>query len=548
MFESLKARFILIFALAALSLWVLAQQGVLLGLDLRGGTHLAVEIDDPNNALTAQARIDAVDRALQIIRTRVDELGVAEPTIQKVGEERILIELPGATQEDQQRAKDVIQRSAHLEFRIVRPISELQSAIPRIDRLVAQKYGTAAAAADSGAAAPAGGLGGIFEPGTPEADSVAADSAAAVAATGDTATATAATDTAAAARPFSSRVAATGVGEQLAIPIDALPDFERYVADPEVQALMPRGTELALGFPETVEGQPEQYRPLYLLETEPMMTGAELEDAQAQRHPQFGWPIVTFQLSRRGGRDFERATGAHVGEQMAIVLDNRVFSAPNIQSQIGTSGQIEMQGSQIEQARDLALVLRAGALPAPIHIVEERTVGPSLGADSIDQGMVAGVIGILLVVAMIIGYYRLSGIMAVIALAFYVLYMLAILAGLRAALTFPGIAGIVLSVGMAVDANVLIFERIREELDGGRSVRPAVNEGFKNALPAIIDSNLTTLITSLVLYRFGTGPVQGFAVTLGIGIVASLFTAVFVTRTFFMLYLDRRSSTAALSI
>src|SRR5690606_34331741 len=181
-------------------------------------------------------------------------------------------------------------------------------------------------------------------------------------------------------------------------------------------------------------------------------------------------------------------------------------------------------------------------------IVEERSVGPTLGADSVERGQIAGLVGVAVVIVMIIGYYRVAGALAIAALCFYVLYLLGILSGLRAALTFPGIAGIILSVGMAVDANVLIFERIREELAAGRSVRPAVNEGFKNALPAIIDSNLTTLITSLVLYYFGTGPVRGFAVTLGIGIIASLFTAVFVTRTFFMLYLQRRSSTAALSI
>lgn len=537
MFESLKARFILIIALAALSVWTLLQQGLLLGLDLSGGTHLAVEIDDPQNALSQDARHDAVDRALQIIRTRVDELGVAEPTIQKVGDERIIIELPGATEADQQRAKDVIQRSAHLEFRIVRPLSELQSAIPRIDRLVAQKYGATTEEEDTAAAAPAGGLGGIFEPGTPAADSAAADTAAA-----------GATDTLTASSPFSSKLAAAS-GEELAVPIDDLPAMERYLADPEVQALLPRGTELVLGFPRTRgSSQPEAYRPLYLLETRAMMTGEELENAQAQRDPQFNQPIVTFQLSRRGGREFERATGEHVGDYMAIVLDNRVFSAPIIQSQIGMNGQIEMQGSTIEEARDLALVLRAGALPAPISIIEERTVGPSLGADSIEKGRVAGIIGILSVVVLIIAYYRLAGILAVIALGFYVIYTLGILSGMRADLTFPGIAGLVLSIGMAVDANVLIYERIREELAAGRSARPAVNEGFRHALSAIVDSNVTTLITSFILYQFGTGPVRGFAVTLGIGIIASMFTAIFVTRTFFMLYLDRRPAAAGLSI
>jgi preprotein translocase subunit SecD len=550
MFDSLKARFILIFALAALSAWTLVQRGILLGLDLRGGTHLAIEIADPTNALTQEQRIDAVDRALQIIRTRVDELGVAEPTIQKVGEERIIIELPGATEEDQQRAKDVIQRSAFLAFRIVRPVSELQTTIPRIDRLVAQKYGATTPGATAGEA-PAGGLGGIFQSAdTAASDTATADSAAAGAAASDTAAAATA-DTVGSSTPFSSKLVATGTGsEELAVPIEDLPAMERYLADPEVQALLPRGTELVWGFPEpTAAGQPEAYRKLYLLEKREMMTGLYLEDAQAQRDPQFGQPMVTFQLNRRGGRLFERATGEHVGDQMAIVLDNRVFSAPVIQSAIGMNGQIEMNGGPIEEARDLALVLRAGALPAPITIVEERTVGPSLGADSIEKGQIAGVIGILIVIAMIIAYYKLSGVLAVIALGFYVVYLLGILSAIPgAALTFPGIAGIVLSVGMAVDANVLIYERIREELAAGRSVRPAVNEGFKHALPAIIDSNLTTLITSLILFQFGTGPVRGFAVTLGIGIIASMFTAIFVTRTFFMLYLDRRPAATGLSI
>ena len=553
MFDSLKARFILILALAALSVWTLVDRGVLLGLDLRGGTQLNVEIDDPTNAMTPAARADATDRALQIIRTRIDELGVAEPTIQKVGEERILIELPGATAEDQARAKDIIQRSAFLEFRIVRQIAEMQASVPRIDRLVAQKYGatlgvdTASAAGDR----QPGGLSGILQPG--QGDSAEAAAAAADSATADSAAAAeseAAGDSAAApsSTPFSSRLAATGTGDELAVPIEELPAMEQILADPEVQALLPRGTSLVLGFPEQRAGVPEAFRLLYLLEDRAMMTGEELEDAQAQRDPQFGHPLVTFQLSRRGGRDFERATGANVGERMAIVLDNRVFSAPVIESQIGTNGQITMANSAIEDARDLALVLRAGALPAPITIVEERSVGPSLGADSIEKGQLAGMIGIVIVILMVISYYRVAGALAVVALCFYVLYMLGILAGLRAALTFPGIAGIVLSVGMAVDANVLIYERIREELWAGRSPRPAVSEGFRHALSAIVDSNVTTLITCLILYYVGTGPVRGFAVTLGIGIIASMFTAIFVTRSFFMLYLERRRSTSPISI
>jgi preprotein translocase subunit SecD len=278
------------------------------------------------------------------------------------------------------------------------------------------------------------------------------------------------------------------------------------------------------------------------------MTGEYLEDAQAQRDPQFGQPEVSFTLSRQGGRIFERATGAHVGDAMAIVLDERVISAPVIQTQIGMNGRITLGGGAIEEARDLALVLRAGALPAPIEIVEERSVGPSLGADSIEKGQLAGIIGISIVILIMLVYYKFSGLMAVVALSMYVVFLLGGLAGIGATLTLPGIAGIVLSIGMAVDANVLIFERIREELVAGRTPRMAVNEGFGNALSAIVDSQLTTLLTALVLFQFGTGPVRGFAITLGIGIIASLFTAIFVTRTFFMLYLDRRAAAQGVSI
>jgi preprotein translocase subunit SecD len=296
---------------------------------------------------------------------------------------------------------------------------------------------------------------------------------------------------------------------------------------------------------------PEPYRLLSLVETREMMTGQELEDAQAQRDPQFGMPMVTFQLSRSGGRLFERATGAHVGEQMAIVLDDRIFSAPVIQSQIGMNGQIEMNNGSIEEARDLALVLRAGALPTPLRIMEERTVGPSLGADSVAQGEVAGLIGLALVLVVMIGYYRMAGVLAVGALLVYLLLVMGGLAGFGASgatLTLPGIAGLILSVGMAVDANVLIFERIREELAAGRATRTAVDEGFGHALSAIVDANITTLITALILFQFGTGPVRGFAVTLSIGIVASFFSAIYVTRTFFQLYLAGRKASDPISI
>jgi len=223
-------------------------------------------------------------------------------------------------------------------------------------------------------------------------------------------------------------------------------------------------------------------------------------------------------------------------------------SAPVVQDRIGARGQIELGQSELEEARDLALVLRAGALPAPLRILEERTVGPALGQDSIDKGKMAGIIGIIGVLIIMIAYYRVAGLLAVLALLVYMLLVMGGLAGIGATLTLPGIAGLILSVGMAVDANVLIFERIREELIAGRATRTAVDEGFANALSAIVDANVTTLITALILFQFGTGPIRGFAVTLSIGIVASFFSALYVTRTFFLLYLRGKKASDPISV
>ena len=286
-----------------------------------------------------------------------------------------------------------------------------------------------------------------------------------------------------------------------------------------------------------------------MLEEESFLTGEQLEDASAGRDPQFNQSQVQFQFSRAGGRQFARFSGANVGNFLAIVLDNEVMSAPVIRDRIGARGQIDMgQGTPLEEARDLALVLRAGALPARINIIEERTVGPSMGQDSIDQGQIAGLVGIAFVIVVMVGYYGLAGLLAVGALGVYVVLVLGGLAIMNATLTVPGIAGLILSIGMAVDANVLIFERIREELANGRATRTAVDEGFQHALSAIVDANITTLITALILFQFGTGPVRGFAVTLSIGIVASFFSALFVTRTFFLAYLSGKKGSDPISI
>jgi protein-export membrane protein SecD len=514
MFQNLKVRVALIAGLALLAGLALfqnrAQRGdiVTLGLDLKGGVYLALEIDESRTALTSEQRADAIDRALKVVRLRVDEMGVSEPIVQKSGTDRILVELAGLR--DTQGAKDVIQRAAFLEFQIVRA-EALADALPRIERAILAAY------PDERGAAPRSPVGDVFQ--QPQ---------------GDTAAPT--------AQPFESKLARAGSQGQFLVADADTAAMARYLAVPGVQQALPRGTELLWG----VRSAEEQrgFRSLWLVDRQPLITGEFLQNAVAARDQQFNRPIVTFTLSRRGGRVFERETGRNVGRQMAIVLDEQVYTAPVIRSQIGRNGQIELGQATLEEAPELALVLPPAPLPAPLEVVEERMVGPSLGADSVQKGFRAGLFGIALVVLMMISYYRMAGVLAVTALSLYVLFVLGMLAGVNAVLTFPGIAGMILSIGMAVDANVLIFERIREELANGRSPRPAVKEGFENALSAIVDSNLTTLLTAAILWYVGTGPVMGFAVTLFIGVAISMFTAIFVTRTFFTLYLERRSSAA----
>ena len=233
---------------------------------------------------------------------------------------------------------------------------------------------------------------------------------------------------------------------------------------------------------------------------------------------------------------------------MAVVLDDRVVTAPTINSAIGRNGQITLGGAGLQEAQDLALVLRAGALPVSLKVADMRSIGASLGQDSIDKGKLAFGIAIALVIAIMVGYYRFSGVIACVALALYIFFTLAALAGFGATLTLPGLAGLVLGIGIAVDANVLIFERIREEMDRGKSARLSIDEGFKHALSAIVDTSVATILSGAVLYQYGTGPVRGFAVTLVVGVAASLFTAIFVTRTLLLLWLDRTGGTKPLSI
>jgi protein-export membrane protein SecD len=510
---------------------------VTLGLDLRGGMYLALEVQDPDGTMTPEVRRQHTEQNEHILRNRIDQFGVAEPNVQRVGDYRIIVELPGIT--DEQRARNIIEQQAFLELKLVRETTPLMQALPRLDRAVLARLGPQAetvepTAADTTRQLQEGVRARLFG---------RQDTAAVTEEDADTVPATPAN------RPLSALLLESGSEGELWVAEQDVPRVRQYLALPGVRDLLPRNTDLVWDARSRGAGVAAQlYRALYFVERDAFLTGERLEDAQAGRDPQFNQTMVTFQLDRQGGRTFERVTAANIGRRIAIVLDNEVHSAPSIRTRIGASGQIDMAQAPMEEARDLALVLRAGAFTAPLEIVEQRSVGPQLGQDSIDQGQLAGIIGISLVILIMMMYYRLSGVLAVLALMVYVLLLLAGLSGLGATLTAPGIAGIILSLGMAVDANVLIFERIREELALGRTVRAAVDNGFGHAMSAIVDSNLTTLITALILFQIGTGPVRGFAVTLSIGIVASFFTAVFITRTFMLAYLERRRTADAISI
>ena len=529
-----------------------------LGLDLLGGMYLAVEIDDPDGTLTDENMSDAIDRTLTTIRNRIDEFGVREPTVQREGDDRIVVELAGI--DDPERAKAIVERTAFLQFMIVREDDDMREALPRLDRAIVQAIGAENLPSAAVEEEPAPALTQLLgEAGTDTLAAVEGDSSAAAddsqqdAAGQEVPDSTqdqeAAPTQEPALRPLTGLLLESGRPGVFLIAEENVPTVSRYIELEPFKTALPRNTTLAWGItPQSTSGA--AYRELYVLESEPLVTGEYLADAgPATRDPQFNQPIVPFEMTRQGARIFERGTGRNVGRLMAIVLDGRVQSAPVIRQTLSRRAQIELgSGSAFQEAQDLALVLRAGALPQPIRIVEERSIGPSLGADSIRQGRNAFLIGIIGVVIIMIWYYKIAGVMAVFALAAYVVFVLGLLAGLNATLTLPGIAGFILSIGMAVDANVLIFERIREESDAGKTARTAVDQGFEHAMSAIVDANLTTLITAAILYQFGTGPIRGFAVTLGFGIIASFFTALFVTKTFFLFYLERRGPTEELSI
>lgn len=500
------------------------------GLDLRGGMHMALEVDESQGTVADPA--DAIARAERVVRSRIDEFGVAEPLVQRIGETRLIVELPGI--DDPQRAIEVVQQSAFLQFQITDKTQALERVAPRLDA-IAQGLNLDAGAAMGGDTAvqrPVG-IEGLLQTDTSGADSAAA---------GDSASTFAGASTG----PFQRSLQLGQLPGQYFVSSSDEPLIRTLLQREEIRNALPPGKQVKWGADSIVMGN-SYYRPLYVLDSRPIITGEYLVDARPNQSGLDG-TVVEFQLNNEGGRRFRTETGRHVGDYMAIVLDDRVMSAPIIQSAIGTRGQITLGGATLQEAQDLALVLRAGSLPVPLTVVEVRDIGPSLGQDAVQQGIRASILGLILVVIIMVGYYRFSGFLAVLGLGLYALFTMAMLAGLDAVLTLPGIAGFVLSIGMAVDANFLIFERIREELDAGRTVRTAVDAGFQNALSAIIDSNVTTALTAAVLYQFGTGPVRGFAVTLIAGIAASMVTAIFVVRTFYLVWLSRQQNPQTLSI
>jgi preprotein translocase subunit SecD len=499
------------------------------GLDLQGGMYIALEIDESQGTVTNKE--DAIDRALKVVRTRIDEFGVAEPVVQKVGQDRIVAELPGI--DDPERATEIIQKAAFLQFMITDETGALERSLSRLDQ-IARDAGTSVATTggDTSTASRPVGLQGLFSKADSTSDSTSADSAVAPPASGG---------------PISSLLQVGQIPGEYLVAESNLARAEYYLSLPQVQAAFPPGKTLKWGT-DTMSLGGEVYRTLYVLDAREILRGDYIQDANPSESPIDG-TVVEFQLNNEGGRRFRMETAKHIQDYMAIVLDDKVMGRPPvIQSAIGTRGQITLGQRNLQQAQDLALVLRAGALPVPLRVAEVRNIGASLGEDSIRRGTMAMGIAVTLVILVMLVYYRFSGLLAVGGLILFVLYTMAVLAGFDAVLTLPGLAGLVLSVGMAVDANVLIFERIREELDRGKTVRTAIDEGFHHALSAIIDTSVTTILTASVLYQYGTGPVRGFAVTLIAGIAASVFAALFVVRTFYLLWLSRTRGAQTLSI
>ncbi|MBU1708129.1 protein translocase subunit SecD [bacterium] len=487
-----------------------------------------------------EAADDAIDRSLEILRNRVDQFGVSEPTIAKMGTRRISIELPGV--KDPSRARELIGRTALLEFKLVAKPERTQEVLLKIDNVVKANMGIdTTTIADSTLADNALAK--------TKSDSAAADTSGVVKAedlfeeAGEMGLEEGAPDSAAMENPFLSLL--VGGAQNILVPAKNKTDVNRIIYSLDVQKSIPNDLEFRwANAAEELPGAPEPMWTLYLVKKDAEQTGATLADARSTigsgyEPDQAGKPIVEMEMTRAGARTFARVTGANIGERLAIVLDDKVHSAPSIRSRIAGGSAVITGMRDMDEARDLAIVLRAGALPAPVKVIEERTVGPSLGTDSVRKGGVSLLLSFLLVTLFMLWYYRLSGGLADFAMVLNIFLLMGILAIFQFTLTMPGIAGIILTIGLAVDANVLIFERIREELRLGKTVRAAIDTGFARAVVTIIDANVTTAIAGVVLLIYGTGPIKGFALTLTVGICVNIFAAVVITRLVYDILTER---------
>lgn len=509
----------------------LKSKALRLGLDLQGGVHMVLQVKDPRGGEISGS---IQDQVLEKIRIRVDKYGIAEPEIVKSGIDQIIVDLPGYTDID--TAKTLIGSTAQLRFHLLRSPEECEALILAIDSVLAKKLALDDETSEDETEETAL-VDKIDSTEQAMADLFGEDMA-------DTSLADMSFEDFEKKRPFSALLD-RWTGSSWDITMENFHNAQKYLEMPEVQEKIPANYILTWGTRPRKSGDRE-FQSLFILNKNIEMTGESLVGAQEGYDP-MRRPVVNFEFDSKGARKFAALTGKHIGDLLAIVIDGRVESAPEIQSRISQKGQITMGGdATISEAYLLAILLKAGSLPADIEILQSTVVGPALGHDSIEKGQMAAVIGLLLVVFFMGIYYKLSGIIADIALLLNILFVLAfmVMPGVNATLTMPGIAGLILTIGIMVDSNVLIFERIREELRTGKTVRASIDAGYDRALLTIIDSHVTTLITAVFLFIFGSGPIRGFAVTLSVGVFLSLFTALFITKVIF----DMRKKYKGLSI
>uniref|UniRef100_A0A7C4G9A8 Protein translocase subunit SecD n=1 Tax=candidate division WOR-3 bacterium TaxID=2052148 RepID=A0A7C4G9A8_UNCW3 len=468
-----------------------AQRILSLGLDLVGGMDLALEVD--KSRLTEEQAAKASERALEVIRNRIDQFGVFEPVVQRTEQGRILVQLPGV---DRDRAISIIKQPAHLTLQLVEDKAKTYDALKAIEERLQAETGAESTA-----------VGEEAEPGT--------------------------------------LLSYVESGDEMDLMVAAR-DTGRFRGLLEKgRPYWPQGFEFLFGPVEPRDAG--RVVRVYMLKAEPELVGSTIKKAeptlyQGQDLDRANTWVVDFELDREGAAKFAAVTSRNVGRRLAIVLDRVVRSAPRIQERIPNGrAQITTYDRRGDKTKDLAIVLNSGALPAPVKVVEERAVSASLGRDSIRRGIQAALVGCLAVVVFMLLYYAIGGLLADLALVFNLFLLLAVLAAFRATLTLPGLAGIALTIGMAVDANVLVFERIREELRAGKTNLAAVDTGYSRAFVTIVDSNMTTILTAIALYFVGTGPIRGFAITLTAGLIINVVTAVFFTRWVFDWWLSRFS-------